>query len=112
CMNIRNATAPYLLALLIGTAIAFGATTASAQPAKKLYLFNWSQYMNPAILKAFEKKYDVEVVRSFYGSNPEMFAKLRAGGDHQYDVIFPSNYFVPRLIATGLIQPLNKDLIP
>src|SRR5699024_5209890 len=31
---------------------------------------------------------------------------------HQYDVIFPSNYFVPRLIATGLIQPLNKDLIP
>src|SRR5690625_6973833 len=48
---------------------------------KKLYVYNWSQYMDPAIIKAFEKKYDVEVVRGFFGSNPELFAKLRAGGD-------------------------------
>src|SRR5699024_11201537 len=61
--------------------------------------------------KAFEKKYDVEVVRGFFGSNPELFAKLRAGGDRQYDVIFPSSYYVPRLIKTGLIQPLDKKLV-
>lgn len=95
-----------LLALLIAAA------PATADQTKKLYLFNWSQYMNPAIIDAFEHKYDVKVVRAFYGSNPEMFAKLRAGGEYQYDVIFPSNYYVPRLIETGLIQPLNKDLIP
>lgn len=101
-----------LIFLLLAAGLLLTAGPASADQAKKLYVFNWSQYMNPEILDAFEQKYDVEVVRSFFGSNPELFAKLRAGGDHQYDVIFPSSYYVPRLIETGLIQPLNKDLIP
>lgn len=88
------------------------ACAAHAAPAKKLYLYNWSDYMNPSILKAFEAKYHVDIVRNYYHSNPELFAKLQAGGDSQYDVVFPSNYYVPRLIKTGLIQPLDKKLIP
>jgi spermidine/putrescine transport system substrate-binding protein len=88
------------------------AGSATARQPQKLYLFNWSEYMNPAILKAFETKYHVKVVRSFYESNPELFAKLRAGGDSQYDVVFPSDYYVPRLIKSGLLQPLNKSEIP
>src|SRR5699024_189188 len=108
-MKLFRMTLVLLLCLagLLSTTGAFG-----AEQGKKLYVFNWSQYMDPGIIKAFEKKYEVDVVRSFFGSNPELFAKLRAGGDHQYDVIFPSSYYVPRLIETGLIQPLNKDLIP
>ncbi|RJS93298.1 PotD/PotF family extracellular solute-binding protein [Salinisphaera sp. Q1T1-3] len=93
-----------------------GLGSAQAAPqtdhADKLILFNWSHYMNPALVSAFEKKYHVKVVQNFYESNPEMFAKLQAGGDAQYDVIVASNYYVPRLIDTGLIQPLNKALIP
>lgn len=84
----------------------------TAQAEKTLYLYNWTQYMNPAILKAFEKKYDVKVSRSFFSSNPELFAKLQAGGDSQYDVIFPSSYYIVRLVKAGLIQPLDKNLIP
>jgi spermidine/putrescine transport system substrate-binding protein len=83
-----------------------------AHAKKTLYLYNWSQYMDPAILKAFEKKYDVDISRNFFASNPEMFAKLQAGGDSQYDVIFPSSYFITRLTDAGLIQPLDKSLIP
>src|SRR5699024_6192130 len=75
----------------------------SQQDAKKLYVFNWVDYMSPNLVKAFEKEYGVQVVRDFYGTNEEMFAKLRAGGDKLYDVIFPSFYFVPRLIHTGLV---------
>lgn len=101
----------FVLAAGLALGLAF-ATAASAEPARKLYLYNWSQYMSPKILKAFEQQYHVKIVRNFYHSNPELFAKLRAGGDSQYDVIFPSNYYVPRLIATGLIQPLDKTLIP
>ncbi|WP_423822395.1 spermidine/putrescine ABC transporter substrate-binding protein [Salinisphaera sp. SPP-AMP-43] len=91
------------------------AATAGAQAAPygdKLVLFNWSSYMNPKLIQAFEDKYHVKVVQDFYESNPEMFAKLRAGGDSQYDVIVASNYYVPRLIATGLIQKLDKSEIP
>ena len=94
-----------VLALIIST-------TASAQFAgQTLYLFNWSQYMDPGIIEAFEQKYDVEVVENYFNSNGEMFAKLQAGGSSQYDVVVPSNYFVPRLIETGLVQPLDHSQI-
>ncbi len=75
----------------------------------KLYLFNWTQYMDPEIIEAFEAKYDVEVVQNYYNSLPEMFAKLNSGGNSQYDIIVPSNYYVPRLIETGLVQKLDKS---
>ena len=105
--RLQYLTVAFCLAVL-GAA----AGPASAAEASKLYFYNWSDYIDPALVKAFEKKYHVEVVSSFYNSNPELFAKLRAGGDSQYDVIVPSNYFVPRLIQTGLIQPLDKAEIP
>lgn len=99
------------VALIALLACIFAGTASAADKAKTLYLFSWSQYMNPELITAFEKQYDVKVVQSFYESMPELFAKLRAGGDSQYDVIVPSNYYVPRLIETGLIQPLNKDIV-
>ena len=39
---------------------------ASAQAQEdKLYIFNWSQYMDPEIIEAFEEKHDVEVVENY-----------------------------------------------
>ena len=102
----------YALIVILSIALVLFTASAAAQQAEKLVIFNWSQYMNPAIIKQFEKKYGVEVVQNYYGSLPEMFAKLRAGGASQYDIVVPSNYFVPRLIATGLIQPLDHSQIP
>ncbi|MBZ9557226.1 MULTISPECIES: spermidine/putrescine ABC transporter substrate-binding protein [unclassified Modicisalibacter] len=97
-----------LAAVLGGLLLAGGAQAAS----EKLYLFNWTQYMDPAIIKSFEDKYDVEVVQNYFNSLPELFAKLKAGGASQYDIIVPSNYYVPRLIETGLVQKLDKSKIP
>lgn len=95
---------------VVGLSLLAGAAGAQAEDkADTLYLFSWSQYMDPALIKAFEKRYDVEVVQNYYESMPEMFAKLQAGGARQYDVIVPSNYYVPRLIETGLIQALDKS---
>ncbi len=80
--------------------------------ARTLNVFNWSQYMDPGIIEAFEAEYDVNVVENYFNSNGEMFAKLRAGGESQFDIIVPSNYYVPRLIETGLVQPLDHEQIP
>ena len=79
---------------------------------QKLYLFNWTEYMDPAIITAFEKQFNVDVVESYFGSLDEMYAKLQAGGTSQYDVVIPSNYYVPRLIHAGLVQPLDKSQLP
>ncbi|XKE46669.1 spermidine/putrescine ABC transporter substrate-binding protein [Halomonas organivorans] len=96
----------------IAMALSLGglALAGHAQAAEdKLYLFNWTEYMDPAIIEAFEAEYDVEVVQNYFNSLPEMFAKLNAGGVSQYDIIVPSNYYIPRLIKTGLVQELDRD---
>jgi len=94
------------LALSVGAALLAGSAQAQEN---KLYLFNWTEYMDPEIIEAFEEKYDVDVVQNYFNSLPEMFAKLNAGGVSQYDIIVPSNYYVPRLIQTGLVQKLDKS---
>ncbi|AGY91708.1 hypothetical protein SPICUR_03580 [Spiribacter curvatus] len=98
---------------LLALSLAGVAAPAAAQfEGETLYLFNWSQYMDPAIIERFEDRHDVEVVRNYFNSNGELFAKLQAGGDSQYDVIVPSNYYVPRLINSDLVQPLDHEQLP
>ncbi|WP_027967556.1 polyamine ABC transporter substrate-binding protein [Halomonas halocynthiae] len=88
------------------------ALTLSAEAAdNKLYLFNWTEYMPPEVIAAFEQEFDAKVVQNYFTSNAEMFSKLSAGGDAQYDVVVPTDYFVPRLIQAGLIQPLDAERI-
>ncbi|PXX99605.1 ABC transporter substrate-binding protein [Halomonas sp. LBP4] len=93
------------LALSLGGLLLVGSAQAQEN---KIYLFNWTEYMDPGIIEAFEEAYDVEVVQNYFNSLPEMFAKLNAGGVSQYDIIVPSNYYIPRLIETGLVQKLDK----
>ena len=46
-----------------------------------------------------------------YASNDELFAKLR-GGNPGYDVIFPTNDYVERMIAADMLLPLDHAKIP
>ena len=97
----------------LGLAVAAAMLAGVAQAEEgKLYLFNWTEYMDPEIIEAFEETYDVEVVTNYFNSNPEMIAKLNAGGTSQYDIVVPSNYYIPRMIETGLIQKLDRSQIP
>src|SRR5262245_1445633 len=52
-----------------------------------LVYFNWAEYLDPALLKKFEKQYGVKVRQSNFDSMSSMMAKLRSG--NRYDVIFP-----------------------
>ncbi|MDR5867653.1 ABC transporter substrate-binding protein [Halomonas koreensis] len=96
------------LAGVAGLGLAAASTLAHAE-ATKLHLFNWTDYMAPSIIEDFEAETGIEVVQNYYNSNAELFSKLTAGGDAQYDLIVPSDYFVPRLIDAGLIQPLAAE---
>ena len=61
---------------------------------------------------AFEKKFGIKVRLDIFENNEEMVAKLQAGGVRQYDIIVPSDYIMPVLIAQNLIQPLDHSKIP
>lgn len=95
--------APIRAILLLITALAL-----PLHAAGKLNLFIWSEYIDPAVVADFEKRFDCKVTLDFYEDESAMLAKLQGGGAAQYDVIVPPDHAVPALIARKLIAPLNK----
>ncbi|HQT46640.1 MAG: ABC transporter substrate-binding protein, partial [Acidocella sp. 20-63-7] len=85
---------------------------APAQAEPTLNLFIWSDYIPESLITEFEMDCGCAVNETDYDSNSEMEAKLKAGGDSEFDVIVPSSYYVARLAAEGLIQPLDQSQIP
>ena len=72
-----------------------------------LVYFNYSEYIDPALVKGFEKQYGVKVRESYFDSMSAMTAKLRAG--IAYDVIFPSGEYVQRLISGNQLLRIDRD---
>jgi len=75
---------------------------------RRLVIFNWDSYIDDATIPEFERAAGVRVQYELYGSNDELFAKLRAGNPG-YDLIFPSNDWVGRMIAADMLVPLEKS---
>jgi spermidine/putrescine-binding protein len=76
-----------------------------------LALYNWSEYIDPDLISAFEDQYGVTVTEDFYDSNEAMQPIISAGGSG-FDVIVPSDYMVSILIEGEDIMPLDKAAIP
>ena len=76
-----------------------------------LYLYNWSEYIDPALKDEFAAEYGVEVFEDNYDSNEAMQPIIAAGGSG-YDVIVPSDYMVSIMIEEGTLAKLDLDAIP
>ena len=55
----------------------------------QITFYNWTDYIDPAIKKDFQKAEGITVKEVYSSSNEEMLAKMRAGAKG-YDVIVPS----------------------
>ncbi|MDH3190178.1 MAG: spermidine/putrescine ABC transporter substrate-binding protein [Acidimicrobiia bacterium] len=86
-----------------------GDTCAVDQVDGDLNFYNWSEYIDPDLISAFETEYGVDVVEDFYDSNEAMLAQLQAGA--VYDLIVPSDYMVGIMIDEGLLAPLQMDAL-
>ncbi|MEG0841512.1 MAG: extracellular solute-binding protein [Erysipelotrichaceae bacterium] len=76
----------------------------------ELKVYNWGEYIDPAVNTAFEKQFGVKVVYDTFDSNELMYTKLQGG--ESFDVLIPSDYTIERLIKEDMLQPLNKKRIP
>ena len=72
-----------------------------------LVYFNWAEYLDPELLTKFEKRYGVRVRQSNFDAQSSMMAKLRAG--NRYDVIFPDQSYVPRLLAGNQLLKIDPE---
>jgi spermidine/putrescine transport system substrate-binding protein len=78
---------------------------------KELHIYNWSDYIAEDTVPNFQKEFGVKVTYDTYESNEEMVAKLQAGATG-YDIVVPSGYIVPVMVATDLISPINRKYLP
>ncbi len=76
-----------------------------------LNFYNWSEYMDPDLITAFQDQHGVTVTEDFYPSNEEMHGKVGVGNSG-YDLIVPSDYMISILVSEGMILELQKDAIP
>ena len=81
------------------------------QPEKgPLLLYNYADYIGPAVVKSFEEKYGVEVKVSTFNDTDEAITKIRTGAV-PYDIYFPSYDQIGRLVTAKLVRPLNHNYI-
>jgi spermidine/putrescine transport system substrate-binding protein len=76
-----------------------------------LRVFNWGEFNHPDIPRMFEEETGISVFLDTFATNQEMYARIVNQGA-EFDVLFPSDYMVERLILEGRLAPLNFDNIP
>ena len=76
-----------------------------------LQVFTWSAYINPTVVKAFEKQYKVAVTVTSFENEEEALSKLTTGAVH-FDVWFGTVQYLGKSVAGKLIQPLNHRYLP
>ncbi|WP_443750299.1 ABC transporter substrate-binding protein [Asticcacaulis solisilvae] len=95
---------------LEGCSKADGSKSAGPEEAK-LNFYNWDTYIGETTLDDFKKATGIAVNMTLFASNDELFAKLKAGNPG-YDVIVPTNDYVPRMIEANMLMPLDHSKIP
>ncbi len=77
----------------------------------RLNAYNWSTYIDPAMLARFESEHGVSVRYGTYESNEEMLAKVMTGNSG-WDVVFPTHSRLAPMARNGLIAPLDHKRLP
>lgn len=105
----RVAVAAWALTLALGGQVLSGGE-AFAQ-SKEVRVYNWSDYIDPDILKEFEAETGIKVIYDVFDSNEIVETKLLTGKTG-YDVVVPTATFLSRQIKAGVFQKLDKSKLP
>lgn len=80
-------------------------------------VYNWGEYISNGdddsldINALFEELTGIRINYTQFDTNESLYAKLKSGGT-TYDVIFPSDYMVSRMIDEDMLEPLDFENIP
>ena len=77
----------------------------------ELVVFNWFDYIDPDVIDLFEEETGIKVQYVNFTTNEEMYTKLEAGAG-TYDVIFPSEYMIERMINHDMLAELDLSTMP
>ncbi|MDD3919803.1 MAG: spermidine/putrescine ABC transporter substrate-binding protein [Eubacteriales bacterium] len=101
------------LALALALVLALAALTGcGGSNTVTLNVLNWGDYIDEELITQFEDENpNIRINYTNMASNEEMLIKLSAP-DCIYDLCFPSDYIIEKLVAEDMLHPLNKANIP
>jgi spermidine/putrescine transport system substrate-binding protein len=76
-----------------------------------LTVYNWGDYIDPAVIDEFEKQTGITVVYETFDSNEAMMTKIQQGGT-SYDVAVPSEYTIEKMKEEDLLLPIDHSKVP
>ncbi len=94
-----------LIAILLMLSIALLVAGCGAN-SEKLYIYNWGNYIDQSLVEKFSEESGIEVIYEEYATNEDMYVKLKNGGS-QYDLIFPSDYMLEKMIKEGMLEKID-----
>ena len=97
--------------LKLATLLLTASTIATAAQADEVKVYNWSDYIDEALLEKFEQETGLELIYDVFDSNEVLETKMLAGGSG-YDVVVPSGTFLQRQITAGAFQKLDLSKLP
>ncbi|MBP7462662.1 MAG: spermidine/putrescine ABC transporter substrate-binding protein [Candidatus Delongbacteria bacterium] len=92
--------------LIAAITLSFGWSCQKSK-SRVLYVFNWTDYIAPELIKQFETEYDCRVVYDMYNSNENMLTKVLTA-QAMYDIIVPTGDHLEILRDKGLLMPIDK----
>ena len=98
--------------MLLITLIGFlGAAAGAAAEEKRLFIYNWTDFIGLRTIAEFEKQSGIKVTYDVYDSEESMDARLLAGSSG-YDVVIASTEYFGREIKAGVYVPLDRARLP
>ncbi|XEO93464.1 PotD/PotF family extracellular solute-binding protein [Latilactobacillus sakei] len=73
-----------------------------------LTLYNWGDYIDPSLIKKFEKQTGYHVSVETFDSNEAMYTKIKQGGT-AYDLAVPSEYMIEKMRKANLLKPIDHS---
>jgi putrescine transport system substrate-binding protein len=100
-----------LLTAAVVAAVALACAGLAQAQERVVNVYNWSDYIDPSVLKAFTAKTGIKLRYDTFDANETLETKLLAGRSG-YDVVVPTAYFLQRQIQAGVFQKLDKSKLP
>ena len=96
------------LSLLLAALLLALALTGCSSAKESITVYNWEDYICPEALELFTEETGITVKYVRFTTNEEMYIKLSRGGS-SYDVAFPSDYMIERMIANDMLMELDHS---
>lgn len=108
----------YLMKELVKKAIAIGlfgvmtlGVAGCGKNQKTLNVYNWGDYIDESVNQQFTKETGIKVNYETFATNEDMYVKIEAGGA-SYDVAFPSDYMIEKMIKNNLVEKIDMNNVP